>query len=436
MSTLKERIEVVDAVRGFALLGVLLANVGVFCHNTGDINDYAVSFYRIFILNNFYVIFSILFGLSFYLFMSRPKNTLYIFFKRILILLGIGLIHTIFFWHIDILHTYAITAFLLIFFYNMRMIFLKLSILVVFIINLLFSAHYSSQILGHLLQSTPSSLIDTYYASTYLENVAITWANLSNILANTVADIPHYLFLFLIGLYIGRSEIYKHTKEKLNEIYLASQICLLAVLVTALAWGGLSLFEIRDDLLIDPAQDLFNLALGCFYITFIVLLYHYYHQDGESYIFDRFVAVGKMTLTNYLSHSVLYLILFYDFNLGLHNELPTILVPLIALPVYFLQAEFSRYWIDRHGHGPMEKVWRYLTYFQIKVKIEEEGAEDVHLYSEAPEEVKGEDIGKDECEDEVEGDSKSGDKDDSGHGESKFVPKANPNSDAETDKLK
>ncbi|UMZ74768.1 DUF418 domain-containing protein [Natranaerofaba carboxydovora] len=364
MQSLGERVEVVDAVRGFALLGVLIANVGVFTHNIGDINSYAVSFYEIFVLNNFYVIFSMLFGLSFYIFMAKPKNSKVTFLRRVTILLFFGFIHLTFFWHIDILHAYAITAYLLIFFYDMDLKSIKFWIVGLFFVDMFFEAYLSSEILtNYLLQPTSSSLIDTYYTATYAENLSITFENLSNVLANTVVEVPHYLFLFLIGLYIGKSGIYAKTSERFDDIYRTSIYSLIVVLLSSLSWGVLAINETTDEYLVDPATNIFNLALGIFYVTFIVILYQQYSQ---SYIFDRFRAVGKMTLTNYLSHSVIYLILFYDFNLGLHNEFPKLLVPLIALPIFFLQAEFSRYWIEKHGHGPMEKIWRYLTYLRRK----------------------------------------------------------------------
>lgn len=379
-NSLKERVEVVDAVRGLALFGMLIANVGVFTHtygNSGGLNDLASNIYTIFILNNYYVIFSILFGLSFYIFMSKPRNSKYIFLKRTFILLIIGFIHLIFFWHLDILHAYALTGFLLIFFYDMNLRSLKVWIAVMFILDIVFSAYLSTVILEHTLQPVTTSLTDSYGTSTYLENLDITLMNLNTVLSNTLVDIPRYLFLFLLGLYAGKSGIYAETKERLAQVLTACRFSLGATIVVAICWFVSLLYNLNDYIndyitdfinisytlsITDPLSDIFNFLLACFYITFFVLLYH---TVRDNYIFDRFRMIGKMTLTNYLAHSLIYLLLFYDFNLGLRYEYPTYLVPVIAIPIYFLQAELSKLWISRFGHGPMERIWRYLTYVNL-----------------------------------------------------------------------
>lgn len=374
LSSLKERVDVVDAVRGLALFGMLIANVGVFTHSRGTgINDIASNIYTIFILNNYYVIFAMLFGLSFYIFMTRPKNTKFIFLKRTFILLIIGVGHLLFLWHLDILHAYALTGFLLIFFYDMKLKYIKICILLMFVLDVLFSSFLSSDILEHLLRPTTATTIDTYSAGSYLENLSMTFENLPNLFAYTLVEMPRYLFLFLIGLYMGKTGIYAETRERLDQILSWCRISLGATVVVSLIWV-LSLAYQLGDTVTDPLTDLFNFLLACFYVTFFILLYHTRKVDtgGKNFILDRFSYIGKMTLTNYVSHSVIYLILFYDFHLGLRHEYPTYLVPLIAIPLFFLQAELSRIWIERFGHGPLEKIWRYLTYFSLSLREEKE----------------------------------------------------------------
>lgn len=359
----KERIEIVDIVRGFALFGMLLANVGVFTHtDNGSLNNIASNIYSLFIVNKFYVIFAMLFGLSFYIFMSRPQNDEYTFAKRTFILLIIGVIHLIFIWHLDILHAYALVGFLLLLFFHMELKSIKKWIIIMFLLDIALASYFSSYIMEYLLQPTAKSLIDSYSAVSYLENLEFTFMNFSNQLVNTLVYIPRYLFLFLIGLYIGKSGLYAQTKERQWEIKNICGLTLAGTIIFLVLWM-LSVQYNFGDHFTDPVIRVYNFFLGSSYITLLVLAYHKFKNN---YIWERFKVIGKMTLTSYLSHSIIYLILFYEFNLGMYYEYPTTIVPAIALPLFFLQAEISRLWLNRFSQGPVEIVWRYFTYGKRK----------------------------------------------------------------------
>ena len=152
----KERIVTIDIIRGFALFGIFLVNMPAF-HSADFLRSiYAVEaewsgadywidlFFTLFIDMKFFTMFSFLFGLGFYIFMSRAEQkglkvkSLYL--RRILGLFLFGLSHLILLWFGDILHTYALTGLLLLFFYKRKiktMIIWAFSLL--FVINVLFS---------------------------------------------------------------------------------------------------------------------------------------------------------------------------------------------------------------------------------------------------------------------------------------------------------
>ncbi len=125
-----ERIHSIDIIRGIAVLGIFLVNwpiiAGVDSRDiTGiyeGIDSYIRLFYDMFIQTKFYTIFSFLFGLGFYIFMNRAEaktdrpKTLFV--RRLLILLLFGFLHYVLLWDGDILHTYAITGFFLIFYFT------------------------------------------------------------------------------------------------------------------------------------------------------------------------------------------------------------------------------------------------------------------------------------------------------------------------------
>lgn len=290
--------------------------------------------------------------------MSRPQNSKYIFARRAFVLLILGFIHLSFLWHLDILYAYAITGFLLILFYDMELRSVKIWIVTMFLLDIACSSYLSSIILEHLLQPTSNSLVDSYSAGTYLKNLEITFMNLPNEFAKTLVYLPRYLFLFLIGLHIGKSKIYAETKERQWEIKTACSLTLAGTFIFIILWM-VSVHHNLGNHIVDPVIKVFNFLLGSAYVALFVLVYH---KLRNNYILERFRVIGKMTLTSYLSHSIFYLILFYDFSLGLHYEYPTYLVPVIAVLIFFIQAEMSRLWLNRFGQGPVEKMWRFFTY--------------------------------------------------------------------------
>jgi uncharacterized protein len=76
----------------------------------------------------------------------------------------------------------------------------------------------------------------------------------------------------------------------------------------------------------------------------------------------HFAPVGRMALTNYLTHSIVGILLFYGIGLGLVGRLPPLAFYAVALTVFGAQLVFSRWWLARHEQGPAEALWRVATY--------------------------------------------------------------------------
>ena len=125
-----ERIHSIDIIRGIAVLGIFLVNwpiiAGIDSRDLSGVyeglDSYIRLFYDMFIQTKFYTIFSFLFGLGFYIFMTRAEaktdrpKTLFV--RRLLILLLFGFLHYVLLWDGDILHSYAIAGFFLFLFYK------------------------------------------------------------------------------------------------------------------------------------------------------------------------------------------------------------------------------------------------------------------------------------------------------------------------------
>ena len=115
----KERYIILDALRGFALLGVLIVNMlQTYSPVVSGADEVVATLIRAFGASTFYPMFSFLFGLGFALQLRKGEAALPRFRRRLLVLLCIGLVHGILIWAGDILLTYAVLGYALIYFRN------------------------------------------------------------------------------------------------------------------------------------------------------------------------------------------------------------------------------------------------------------------------------------------------------------------------------
>jgi uncharacterized protein len=99
-------------------------------------------------------------------------------------------------------------------------------------------------------------------------------------------------------------------------------------------------------------------ALSLGYVCFVILLC----QDAQWRArLHRFAAVGRMALTNYLLQSVIGTLIFYSYGLGFFGVGPAVLLPLTFV-IFAVQLVLSSWWIARYRFGPVEWLWRRLTY--------------------------------------------------------------------------
>ena len=80
----------------------------------------------------------------------------------------------------------------------------------------------------------------------------------------------------------------------------------------------------------------------------------------------RFAAVGRMALTNYLMHSVILTTVFYGYGLGLYGSVPRAAQMLFVVAVIGLQLWYSPLWLERYRFGPVEWLWRSVSYWHIQ----------------------------------------------------------------------
>ena len=107
----------------------------------------------------------------------------------------------------------------------------------------------------------------------------------------------------------------------------------------------------------------YNLAQTMALVSAVVLLW--YASAGFRRAVGPLAAIGRMSLTNYLLQSVLGTALFYHWGAGLYGKVGMVYGLLIGAGIVIVQYQFSRLWLRRFSHGPVEWIWKRLTWLDI-----------------------------------------------------------------------
>ncbi len=370
--TTKSRIEVVDALRGFALLGVLIANMpfggdpSIVSRFDGILNFLV----DLLITEKFITIFSILFGFGFYIQMSRAEKTgvnfRNYFLKRMGILFLIGTIHSFVLWNGDIIMSYAFGGIFLLFIRNWS---IKKIIILAVIFNILLTGIifigndalewrvYDYDYGLALIRPTTNS----YFEYLRINAIMAPWANFLN-------DMPITLtFTFgnmLIGLILGKLNFFRlpiPLKKITNTfIILGFSIGLISSYFFHQVMTGK--LELDIPMLWVPFAILAGMLLQSLgYIAVFVKLY----QIGFfKRMLEGFKFVGKTALSNYIFQSVFYLVVFFHCTnaFALFGKISQEETYLIALLFFLFQSLLSYIWLKRYEQGPLEYLWRKMSY--------------------------------------------------------------------------
>jgi len=104
-------------------------------------------------------------------------------------------------------------------------------------------------------------------------------------------------------------------------------------------------------------------ALTLFYIAGLSLLFQ---RSTWQWAVAPLASVGKMALTSYVLQTIFGTLIFMGYGLSLLGEIDTWQAALLTFPIFILQVLFSRWWLTQFRYGPLEWVWRSLTYGQIQ----------------------------------------------------------------------
>jgi uncharacterized protein len=356
-----ERILELDVIRGFAMLGVLVAyclwSLGTLPperftaldNRLGELAGFAVD-------GKFYSLLAFLFGLGFQLQLGRPgsdeRETVRLYLRRMLVLAAIGLFHALLLRNGDILLPYAATGLLLIAFRRASDRTVLIAALLILLIPA--AAYYAWRASGLPMPTRPAAGDRSYLE----ENLA--WVRYWY--ATAILTWPTNLSLFLLGLLAGR-------RGWIGRIAAEKSLALI-VLAAGLAAGGalfaasgrlaawLAAARLPDLALL--AGLLFTLHAAALAAAYAALLMLALRTGAGRRALQPLAAVGRMALTNYLLQGAL--IVPFCLAFGLFDRFTPSRALLLALLLFPLQAVFSLWWLRRFDYGPAEWLWRLLTY--------------------------------------------------------------------------
>ena len=373
---LDERVEAIDLMRGFALLGILLINMLAFHSPLYYIDPYTwfdapgdtatFSFLDVFIQASFYPLFAMLFGyglgIQFLRAEARKKTFAPMAAKRLSVLLAFGILHAFLIWYGDILITYAVMGFLLIGMIRLDSKWLlwlgiiiyavpqTLLLLIMFAAVALDSSFYVG------IQEVQNS-IAAYGGGTFAEIFRQRfddWMYGNNPL-NYIILIVTILPFTMVGAAAAKWRLIERAQElKKMWIGLAAGGLIIGLLLK------LAPYIFEPNIAMTYLQEIFGgPPLAVSYAAIIALLAQ---NAGISKLLRPLSKAGRMSLTTYITQSVIATTIFYSYGLGLYGQVSLLTGTLMALGIFAVQLIFAEIWLTKFSQGPLEMLWRKITY--------------------------------------------------------------------------
>jgi uncharacterized protein len=366
-----DRIDSIDVLRGIALLGVLAINlvtefrVSIFeqflpaARLTSPLDRIVETVLTLAVDLKAFALFSLLFGaglaIQFEHLVASPRRAALLL-RRLIVLLGFGLIHLCLIWNGDILTEYALAGLIVLpFLWGPRW---------------LLAAGAATFLAAYLAMQVwpPPGLFPSFAAiqrDVYDANHIYPTGGFGEVLALRLREIPlfiplHvYIFprtlgLFLLGALVWRSGAVR--KPHQAPLVATAAVCLpLGALLVLPASSGIVATSGLGKLAI-PASTVV-LALG--YAATILAIANWPH--GKPWL-GWAAPLGRMAFTNYLAQSVIFGWIFYGYGLGLFGAIGAAKALAMGLAVYIAQIFFSAWWLGRYRYGPVEWLWRTMMY--------------------------------------------------------------------------
>ena len=370
-----------DVLRGFALLGILVVNIQFMGLSSaegargdwtlGFANGSATFLIASIFAGKFYLLFSFLFGYSSnYIIRGEPANrTRWI--KRCLVLIALGALHFTFLWHGDIIFIYGVFGLLLIPFFFRADQTLKIWTRVVF-----FASSTLILLVGALVYISERYFPEESYQAlmdSKLDEVLLNGTFQDSISARLelwIYNITSGIFLqgglafaaFLLGLRLARSQFLSSPIDTKKNSKLMKIGLLLGAPIQIVSAAML----VSNEQSAEPSEAIHVLALFVSFIAAPLLSMFYVGLirklvEEKPHLVLWIKPAGKVSLTIYISQSVITSMIFAPWGLGLFQDLDTWQVLLLAFGIWLLLVYLASIWLKRFKQGPLEKFLDVLT---------------------------------------------------------------------------
>ena len=369
-----------DVLRGFALLGILVVNIQFMGLSSaegargdwtqGFANGSATFLIAALFAGKFYLLFSFLFGYSSNYVIRNDKSNRARWIKRCLVLIGFGALHFTFLWHGDIIFVYGLFGLLLTFFFFRadrtlkiwsRIVFFVSTFFIILIGALALTAEYLLE--EDLGSSTVLSLDEILRSGTFLESIPAR-------LEVWVLSISSGIFLqgglafaaFLVGVRLARSNFLSSPLDKDANSRLVKKGLVFGLPIQVIA----AVILLQNEQSAEPSESVYLISLFVSFVTAPLLSMFYVGVirklvEEKPNLVIWMMPAGKMSLTIYISQSVLTSLIFGPWGLGLFQALQTWQVFFLAFAIWLILSYLAAQWLKKFNQGPLEKLVSSLT---------------------------------------------------------------------------
>lgn len=383
------RIALIDALRAFALFGILQINIQSYLWGPGatvtfaqppSLLDQAVIWLLLtFVATKFLSLFAFLFGYGFALQLKSLRRRLSAvdarraYRRRLVFLLVLGVLHGSLLYFGDILTAYALCGFALLLYAQSRPRVLVSHAIgwqvanVVLLVLTSIGAHLVGQsVPAEQAAQVPPEWYERFAlaaAGSFADHLAVTVTGYIDLVPLTLTfAAPYVIGLFVLGALAGRLGWLAHP-ERHPKVWQRARMIGLATLPLAAVGAWLSLQGYRESPGVPSALG-FVLTTSSFPVMALYLAWIVAHRDAPwmRRALHWLAPAGRMPLTNYLVQSVLMGVLLSGWGLGWGVDLGVTDLALLGFVIVALQLVASRAWIARFGQGPVEALWKRATY--------------------------------------------------------------------------
>lgn len=426
------RIDIIDIIRGVALLGILVINIPHFGMDTYEAKDPTTAnfwvrlFNIIFFEGKMRALFSMIFGAGIVLFTSKKEQTgksvTWLFYKRMFWLALFGLAHAhLFLWIGDILYFYGVIGMLAFLFRKMKAKYLAMGVPLVAIISFTINTMFMQQLRSKYLDYLAAKELKEAGAELGEKELAAlaTYEQVRKEMLPNKEESKQHIAL-MKGSY---SDVASHIRPKAwkrqtqNLPFLIGDMLALMLLGIALyKWGFLTMkwtlaqykktiwigyglgvplviysflfnrikfpttdafkaYAVEHPIIwVDLIYDFQRILIMMAHVAMVILLY----KNGYfTRILNGLRAVGQMAFTNYVMHTVICTLVFFGYGLNQYHEWEYYQLFYLVIAIWILQLALSPIWLKHFLFGPLEWLWRSLTYgrFQPFKRPKTEGGE-------------------------------------------------------------